>query len=867
MPCRQLALAVLFAVAYGPLASQGQDAEPPAAAAHRVDAIGDPLPPNARLRLGSRRFRHPSGVAEIALSPDEQTVVAIGHHGGLLIAWDTATGQERWRQKQNDLNLWAASYGTRAIAFAPDGQLFYTPMPQSRQPGKPLATGVLAWDARTGEMRPIPLGGGLPPALAGLIGMQTGPYRSIDVAPNGGRLAVGNESGLTVCSDGGDVVYKVPNAPKQPIEIGGNNRDRLLFGGDYSYARFSPDGKQLAVVLSEAPEEIRLSNADDGKEVRRITLEDRLVRMDFAPDGASIVATERDSSVRRYDVTTGEQLWSHTVKLTNPNENYTSAIAVAPDGKTVVVGATDDCLHILDAATGDEQAVLAGAGWYPWAVAFARDSNLLYSSGWGGVIRRWDLAKREQLPLPAGVRATGVVGMSPDGRRLAYEDDSGAVRLVDAADGRELRQFRVPQAQYSQLVFSPNSQQLAGGGTLGDQVHVAVWDLASGNVVHRWEWPLGADPKSDIEALAFTPDGQRLAAASFRQDMAYLWDLDASKKLAEMRHPEIYGLSFSPDGKTLATVGWDSRLKLWSAANGESQADIEVKKHMGDVPTPQGAIDMFVGEDADLRMYGASYAPLGGLLATQHMTGELWLWDAASQKVKQRLAGRESFGYGSVAFSPSGLYIAAGTSGGSVLVWDALTGELVWRSDPHEDTVYVLSFGASSHTLASGGDDGMCYLWDIQRPGEPVRSQQGRLVGDNLPKSRISHDSAMLWDFLTGNDSEAAYFALRLFAEIPDKTVPLFGEKLRSVTSFIDLDAVEEGAAPVDVEHTRRLKQQLIEKDPSIESALTARRAIGLLFELRTPAARKLLEELAANPNSDLGRMAAEAVKAITRIY
>ena len=43
-----------------------------------TDALGDPLPTAARLRLGTLRFRHPSSVVDLALSKDEKTVVSVG---------------------------------------------------------------------------------------------------------------------------------------------------------------------------------------------------------------------------------------------------------------------------------------------------------------------------------------------------------------------------------------------------------------------------------------------------------------------------------------------------------------------------------------------------------------------------------------------------------------------------------------------------------------------------------------------------------------------------------------------------------------------------------------------------------------------
>ena len=124
-----------------------------------------------------------------------------------------------------------------------------------------------------------------------------------------------------------------------------------------------------------------------------------------------------------------------------------------------------------------------------------------YSSGWDAFIRRWDVAQRKQLALPAGVRANGSCRGVTDGRTLAYEIDSGAIRFFDAESGKEGRLLALENTEYSQLMFSSDGRRLAGGGTCGKQVHVAVWDVASGELTRRWDWPAGADPHSTVEAL------------------------------------------------------------------------------------------------------------------------------------------------------------------------------------------------------------------------------------------------------------------------------------------------------------------------------------------------------------------------------
>ena len=450
----RFAALVTALVFWEPLVSFGQ---PPAKEPVAVDSLGDPLPSGARLRLGTSRFRPPSSALELALSPDEKTIVSVG---GELIAWDAATGKELWRAHPRDFGVGIrnSSYGVRAIAFAPDGARFYTA-------GKPDE--VVVWQTLGGTHEVITIKASHrnpSPIYQGA--------RSIDVAPDGQKLALGSASGLVVCDLSGTVRYDIANAPEGPGDLDRN--DRLSFAGHYSLGRFSPDGKLLAVVTSDHPDIVQLCDALTGRLVRKVALASRLVRFAFSPDSTKLAATERDSAVRLYDTATGRRLWSHVVKLTNIYENYTSALAYRPDGKFLAVCATDNRIYFIDASTGREIAALEGHHWYPWALAFTRDGKMLYSSGWDGFIRRWDVAERKQLALAAGVRATGVVAASPDGRTLAYEIESGVIRILDAESGKEGRSLALAHAKYSQLIFSPDGRKLAGGGRCGDQVHVAA---------------------------------------------------------------------------------------------------------------------------------------------------------------------------------------------------------------------------------------------------------------------------------------------------------------------------------------------------------------------------------------------------------
>ncbi len=814
-------------------------ATPPHQPAAAPDA---PLPAGALLRMGTSRFRPPSMVAEMALSPDEATIVTMGDE---LIAWDAATGRERWRALAEGYGYHppGAAYGVRALAFAPDGSRFFAPGHRGE---------IVAWETSSGRREVLRI-----PTLRGLRDDDGRDARSIDVAPDGRKLALGGASGVIVCNLDGKVLYRVPNGlarlfgGPQPFD----NNDRLTFGGDYALARFSPDGKRLAVASCIRPKEIRMLDAETGRELRKLALTDRLVRMAFSPDGRRIAATERDSSVRLYDAETGARIWACAIPLRNPGENYTSAIAFAPDGRTIAVAATDDLIHLIDAKDGEDRAQLAGHRWYPWALAFAAKGGLLYSSGWDPAIRRWDVAARKQIPPPSGVLGSSVVAASPDGRTIAYQDDSGTIRLVDARDGSELRTLSLAGAWYSTLAFSPDGRQLAAGGSVGDRVHVGLWNIPDGHLQHRWDWPKGRDPHVEVECLDFAPDGTRLGAVAFRQSSAYLFDPTDGRQVAQLPHNQVYGLSFSPDGRTIATAGWDEMLRFWDAESGERRREIKVADRIraaapnaNRVPAPVAGAPM---PREDLRMFAVDYSPEGGLIATAHLDGKVRVWRADDMTLRTVFAVPSWFREGSMRFSPDGLWLTTGVAGGKVDLWDAATGTNVWNRGRHQGDVYTVGFGRDSWTLVSGGQDGACYLWDTRPAGKPVASDP---------------DPARLWDDLRGDDGAAAYRAVRTLAEIPDRAVPLLAGKLRSLTSVVDLDRTEPGLPGEESERRRRMKKILIDRDPKIESAIVARRAFSVLARVGTPDAIAVLDELARrDPNGEVGRLAVAAKERATR--
>lgn len=672
---------------------------------------------------------------------------------------------------------------------------------------------IAFWNPATGESQKI-----LVPH-----GMQS---KSVAVSPDSNLIALGDASQSIVCNRKGEEIYVIRNEPTAQMAFGGSDRDRLKFGGDFSYGRFSPDSKMLAMVNSEKPNTIQIFDAATGTPILEITGKDRIVRMDFSPDSHHIVATERDIAARLYNVSTGEQQWEFVIPPTDGAESYTSAVAFRPDGKQIAVGAPigpDNTIRLLGPTTGEETARLTGSGWKPWTFQYTDNSQILFASGWDGAVRRWDLSTNQQLPRPGGVRASSICAMSGDGKHLAFADDEQQIHLVDLPSGKTTTKLHLDGASWGQVVFSDDGTLLAGGAASDDHVHVIVWDVASADVKHNWKWPKGKDPHSDVEALNFSSNGNRIAAAIFRQSAAFVWDLSTDQQVTQVKHPEVYGMDIDATGTTLITAGWDKYIRVWNCETGLETNSHLVEPMKGEKPARD-----------DTRMYGVKLSHDESFITTVDMTSSIRFFDRDLNPISV-INDVGQFYFGALQISHNDLWIGTGSSNGSVKVFEVATGAKVWSTDNHEKHVYTVDFGARDRTILSGAGDGVCYLWDLRAGTEPT---------EGTPE--------VLFKTLLGSNAAAAYSAFRRLAETPEDTTLLIVNWLAEISATkIDDDQVRNWIVALgarDDEIVNDAKQHLLAGGLAIHESLLAEVAAGRITGVKKIHVQDVLDDIAVGP-------------------
>jgi WD40 repeat protein len=247
---------------------------------------------------------------------------------------------------------------------------------------------------------------------------------------------------------------------------------------------------------------------------------------------------------------------------------------------------------------------------------------------------------------------------------------------------------------------------------------------------------------SEVESMAFSPDGQILASGS-RDGTIIFWDIASGQTRddpLEGHTGKVWSVVFSPDGATLASGSDDETIALW------------------DVATRQQIGKPLEGHTDGVR--SVAFSPDGQTLASGSDDGTIIFWDIVSGQTRDDPLKGHTDRVWSVAFSPDGQTLASGSRDGTIILWNVATGGQI--GDPledHTDGVWSVTFSPDGQTLASGSWDNTIIRWEVttrRQIGDPlqghtawVRSVAFSPDGQTLASS--SADSTIIrWDVATG---------------------------------------------------------------------------------------------------------------------
>lgn len=333
------------------------------------------------------------------------------------------------------------------------------------------------------------------------------------------------------------------------------------------------------------------------------------------------------------------------------------------------------------------------------------------------------------------------------------------------------------------LDYEPTGRLLAAGV----YKEVLLLEPHSGTVRQRLR-----DLPAPVTALAFRRDGRQLAVAvglpgTPARLLIYSVPANEAPWPAPVEVPDahqdvILQLAYSPDGQRLATASYDRQVKLWNTATWS--APQVLKEH----------------SDA---VYSVAFSPRGDLLASGAADRAVKGYDAQTGRLRFTLSEPTDWVY-QVTFSPDGKYLAAAGVDRSIRIWavSAEGARLVQSAFAHEAAVLRLVYSPQGRTLFSLGEDQVLKAWDSQRlveqrvyPRQPEAVLSLALSPDGKQLALGRYDGALLLLDAAQGQLQSQPLPLRPSAPVVRSVSPSFGPRgqpLRLHFSGQHLDTVSQ---------------------------------------------------------------------------
>ncbi len=641
---------------------------PPAAAdepkksdeAKHVDALGDPLPKGAIMRLGTLRHR----VQNWYDMPDGKSYLT--NRNGEIRRCDSLSGRV--------LERWSGPDIHRFVGFSPNCKfaLFTTDYVFTTGFLRPGQKASQAWKFTLYDLE------ARRPVWEKSEQLDQNEWNRIDSAgfsPDGKYIVT---SGLLPGklrlwdSATGKQLWEQPNA--------GQIFESLGF----------IDGDKTIVMLGNYDHHIHVIDRATGKEIRSFaTVDQRQFQgCTLWPDGKCVLVGSYSPKIRVWDLATGKErtpLEGHT--------KWARSIAFSRAGKTLATAGNDPFALVREWPSGKVVRKIKLRDSTVRQMSISGDGRRLEVLYWGEqALNFYDLASGKQIPSLVDAHQGSVCGVefTPAGKLVSLGKDA-SVRTWDLATGKSIRRISVEMDLNSGgFALSRDGKLIATSNN--DATAVCLYDRATFKQIKKQSVPRGV-----TRQLIFSPDGKWLAGADGQGGTIMAWEVATGRVVVKFQGQVVYGTrcTFSPDGKIFA--GYQhGRVRFWDTSNWKELPSLTAYSPLGLVFSP------------DSRM-----------LATAGVEG-VRLFEFATMKERLLIPPIRDYPSGTMIFSPSGRWLAWIGNLSMIHVWDLFRGKSAALYTGHDAPVTDIAFAPDERVLASSSDDSTILIWELPKPQAAV---------------------------------------------------------------------------------------------------------------------------------------------------
>ncbi len=609
------------------------------------------------------RLKHTGSILRAMFSPDDRFVLTLGSDG-LARCWELASGAQSYAGWPVTVSAYRMPV-TPVATFSPDGTRILSFI-RSR---------IELRDAETGEPIHASVEAGAPILHAG--------------------FSVDGERIITGLADGTAQVWQTSPSG---LRLLGSYRHP----GRVTATGISASGRIVASVGLDAIGvlwEARTGNVLGVPFRHEGSL--RIHQAHFNPVDDRFATLSFDNTVRVWEGTTGRMTGREMV-----HPNGLTLVRWDRSGQRLVSGCFDGDARVWNARSATLAHPRLPHGSYVTDAAFSPSGDRLVTSAQDGGIRVWNLSPPTNLTTRITEKPVRLSFFSPDASRLATASDDGPLRLHDLQgrdSGRVLELRHRESGPVVKGTFDPTGRFLA---TTTRDGFLHLWDAGSGQPVASAQ-PVGGT----VSSIQFDAAGQFIAItveAADARSFVSVWKapellrVSSTPRLGE----EINWAEFHPDGHRILSTAKFGGIRFWEVATGR--------------PSEPAMDGRFKVNEAHVSPDGRWLAVGEVDMGFETLPGQLWSI-STGQKVGRALLQQD--GTSSVAFSPDGKLLAAGTESGSVRISSVPDGKP--RTPPmiHQNKIGRLLFSRDGTVLATQTLTGAVQLWDAAT-GTPLTSSR-----------------------------------------------------------------------------------------------------------------------------------------------